>query len=351
MLMTTDPGDLVLDPTCGSGTTAFVAEQWGRRWITCDTSRVALALARTRLMTAKFPFYLLADSLEGLKKESELAGKLPPDIKTEGDIKKGFVFKRVPHVTLKAIANNEEIDAIHAEFAPKAEKALAAMNKAAKKTWQEWEVPRELPTDASASFRISHMEFWTLRRERQQAIDDSIARRADTELLYDQPYEDNKRIRVTGPFTVESLSPHRVISADEERPASEAEAQKTTGATQFVTMILDNLKTAGVQQAHKVDRITFTALTPWPGELVCAESHHGPGRNVAAKAGPRALSPRASRAAEVTRTAWPRCPLLFSRRLACSSPAGVPPVNYQTLESQPYRAALSMRSMETRGET
>jgi len=111
-----------------------VAEQWGRRWITCDTSRVAIALARTRVMAAKFSYYLLADSPDGLKKESESAGKLPPeDIKTGGDIKRGFVYERVPHVTLKAIANNEEIDSIHAEFAPKIEKALAALNKAAKK--------------------------------------------------------------------------------------------------------------------------------------------------------------------------------------------------------------------------
>ena len=107
--MTTDPGDLVLDPTCGSGTTAYVAEQWGRRWITCDTSRVALALARTRLMAAKYPYYLLADSPEGIKKETELTGKMPPEYKTEGDIKKGFVYKRVPHVTLKSIANNPDI--------------------------------------------------------------------------------------------------------------------------------------------------------------------------------------------------------------------------------------------------
>ena len=109
LLMTTDPGDLVLDPTCGSGTTAYVAEQWGRRWITCDTSRVALALARTRLMAARYPYYLLADSPEGIKKEAELTGKMPPEYKTEDDIRKGFVYKRVPHVTLKSIANNPDI--------------------------------------------------------------------------------------------------------------------------------------------------------------------------------------------------------------------------------------------------
>src|ERR1041384_3506226 len=98
-LMSTDPGDLVLDPTCGSGTTAYVAEQWGRRWITIDTSRVAIALARSRLMAAKYTYYLLADSAEGIRKEAELTGKMPPEYKTENDIKKGFVFKRVQHVT------------------------------------------------------------------------------------------------------------------------------------------------------------------------------------------------------------------------------------------------------------
>src|SRR5712692_7826648 len=109
VLMTSDPGDLVLDPTCGSGTTAFVAEHWGRRWITIDTSRVALALARTRLMAAKFPYYLLADSPEGAKKEAEVTGNIPPEHPTDGDIKKGFVYKRVPHITLGSIANNREI--------------------------------------------------------------------------------------------------------------------------------------------------------------------------------------------------------------------------------------------------
>ena len=123
MLMTTDPGDLILDPTCGSGTTAHVAEQWGRRWITMDTSRVALSLARTRIMTARFPYYLLADSPEGQKKEAELLGRacdLNRAVPT-GDIRQGFVYKRVPHVTLKSIAHNEEIDSIHAAYQKKLE--------------------------------------------------------------------------------------------------------------------------------------------------------------------------------------------------------------------------------------
>ncbi|MHB1768848.1 MAG: site-specific DNA-methyltransferase, partial [Phycisphaerae bacterium] len=130
LLMTTDPGDLVLDPTCGSGTTAYVAEQWGRRWITTDTSRVALTLARTRIMSARYPYYILADSPEGIAKEAEVAGTFPPSPapKTEGDPRKGFVYKRVPHVTLKAIANNEEIDVIHAKWQKQLEPLRAKLN-------------------------------------------------------------------------------------------------------------------------------------------------------------------------------------------------------------------------------
>ncbi len=122
LLMTTDPGDLVLDPTCGSGTTAYVAEQWGRRWITIDTSRVALALARARFMAAKYPYYLLADSPEGRAKEAEVIGSSAPledPTPPQGDVKRGFVYRRVPHITLKSIANNEEIDAIHADYESK----------------------------------------------------------------------------------------------------------------------------------------------------------------------------------------------------------------------------------------
>ena len=112
ILMTTDPGDLVLDPTCGSGTTAHVAEQWGRRWITIDTSRVALALARSRIMGARYPYYLLADTPEGQTKEAEVTRSAPRTTPTHGNIRQGFVYERVPHITLKSIANNAEIDVI-----------------------------------------------------------------------------------------------------------------------------------------------------------------------------------------------------------------------------------------------
>jgi adenine-specific DNA-methyltransferase len=272
--MTTDPGDLVLDPTCGSGTTAYVAEQWGRRWITIDTSRVAIALARTRLMAGRYPYYVLSDSSEGLIKEAEVSGQLPPQPlpKTANDIKKGFVYKRVPHVTLKAIANNEEIDEIHGRWQGKMDEVMVELissltpalteedpHPASPKgrggrplrEWEEWEVPREGGKEWPAGAVELLARWWELRRGRQQEIDASIARRADMEFLYDQPYEENKKVRVTGPFTVESLSPHRVLAADEERPQSEAAGQKELAAGGFEAMILENLKKAGVQNTVK----------------------------------------------------------------------------------------------------
>ncbi len=264
LLMTTDPGDLVLDPTCGSGTTAYVAEQWGRRWITCDTSRVALALARTRLMAAKFPYYLLADSPEGVRREAEVTGQIPKPVilsasegsemlrvaqhdkasrsaqgdKQGGDIRKGFVYKRVPHVTLKSIANNPDIK-----------------------------------------------EGMT-----REQIDVAIASHAETELLYDQPYEDPRKIRVTGPFTVESLSPYRLLSTDEERPATEVEARKEASDGQFATMIIENLKKAGVQNTFKNERLKFDRLEPYAGKWIHAAGEYtekdGKTRRAAISIGP-----------------------------------------------------------------
>ena len=246
VMMTTDPGDLVLDPTCGSGTTAYVAEQWGRRWITCDTSRVALALARTRLMAATYPYYLLADSPEGIKKEGELTGKLPPEHKTQDDIRKGFVYKRVPHVTLKLIANNLDIKE-----------------------------------------GMTH-----------EQIDAAIARHADTETLYDQPYKNNKRVRVCGPFSVESLSPHRVLStADEDQDGTVSE-QEGRKQQDFATMILENLKKAGVQNTRKSERLSFGRLDPYAGTWLHAAGEYtdaiGKTRRVAVSIGPEhgTVSPR-----------------------------------------------------------
>jgi adenine-specific DNA-methyltransferase len=276
LLMATDPGDLILDPTCGSGTTAYVAEQWGRRWITIDTSRVALALARARIMGARYPFYILSDSREGQLKEAEVSGTAPSSQPTSGNIRHGFVYERVPHIMLETIANNAEIDVIWEKWqktlAPLRDQLSVASGQ--KKTLEEWEIPREIPKNWPPAAQPLFTQFWEARIARQKEIDASIAAKAEFEYLYDKPYPDNTKVRVAGPFTVESLSPHRVLGVNEndELIDSLKDPSGEYGAKQsFPQMILENLKTAGAQQAHKEDRIVFTALTPWPGELVCGE--------------------------------------------------------------------------------
>ena len=238
LIATTDPGDLVLDPTCGSGTTAFVAEQWGRRWITCDTSRVALALARTRLMSARFPYYLLADSTDGIRKEAEITGIVSPPYATDNDVRKGFVYKRVPHITLGSIANNPEI-------------------------------------------RVGLS---------QKEIDAAIKRHSELETLFDQPYEDNKKIRVSGPFSVESLSPHRVLSSADENMNVTISEQEAQEQQDFATMILDNLRRSGVQNTIKQERLTFDTLEPFAGHWLNATGTYidaaGKSHTVAVSLGP-----------------------------------------------------------------
>ena len=356
VLMTTDPGDLVLDPTCGSGTTATVAEQWGRRWITIDTSRVALALARARIMGARYPFYLLADSPEGHAKEASLrgvaSGQWTVDSKKSGElasetirsplstkrffnnIRHGFVYERVPHITLKSIANNAEIDVIWDKFQARLEPLREQINQtlvgwaevrspsiatdappasahptkskqretqqsaapnvghrsrsaqpAPFKPFEEWEIPRDANPDWPDEAKQIHSECWRLRIARQQEIDVSIAAKAEFEYLYDKPFDDKKKVRVAGPFTVESLSPHRVLGVDEHDelidPFKAAEDSASYEAGQsFEQMILENLKTAGVQQAHKEDRITFTSIVGWPGDLVCAVGTYKSGEGI-----------------------------------------------------------------------
>ena len=333
LLMTTDPGDLVLDPTCGGGTMAYVAEQWGRRWITIDTSRVALALARTRLMTGRFAYYILSDSAEGVKKESEITAQTPPAYKTAGDIKKGFVYKRVPHVTLKSIANNEQIDVIYEKWHERMEAIREKINKFVGKNFEEWELPRIEKEDSSTALPLRLRsglkatsarndkgvsgndkegrgnddagkwpkeakellrEWWEMRRGRQKEIDESIAKNADLELLYDRPYQDNKRIRVTGPFTVESLSPHRTISLEEKKglmkPNEIGFATKMLGAGQFGNIIIENLKKAGVQNTIKNERLKFDRLDVHAGVWIHAEGEYtekdGKSRRVAVCIGP-----------------------------------------------------------------
>ncbi|HSY19769.1 MAG TPA: site-specific DNA-methyltransferase, partial [Candidatus Acidoferrales bacterium] len=277
ILMTTDPGDLVLDPTCGSGTTATVAEQWGRRWITIDTSRVALALARARIMGARYSFYLLADSRDGQVKEAEVTRAIPSSQPVHGNIRHGFVYERVPHITLKSIANNAEIDVIWDKWQKILEPLREKLNEKLGKNWQEWEIPHEAVIGWSGGEKKAHAEWWENRIARQTEMDKSIASKAEFEFLYDKPYEDKKKVRVAGPFTVESLSPHRVLGVDENDELIDTLKEPKTGYGEkqtFAQMILENLKTSGVQQAHKENRITFTSLTAWPGDLVCAEGRY-----------------------------------------------------------------------------
>ena len=267
VLMTTDPGDLVLDPTCGAGTTAYAAEQWGRRWITIDTSRVALALARARIMGARYTYYLLSDSPDGQRKEAEIRRREITETSTYGNVRQGFVYQRVPHVTLGNIANNAEIDVIYEEFQQEMEPMRDNLNRILENDWKEWEIPREpgdspwppwpegavvawhqlregsnddekadlllvLNRELGRDYTLNslpeqphhpwdpeatelHQRWWELRIARQKEINASIASIANSEYLYDRPYSNNRKVRVAGPFTVESLSPHRVLMADD----------------------------------------------------------------------------------------------------------------------------------------
>ncbi len=326
ILMTTDPGDLVLDPTCGAGTSAYVAEQWGRRWITIDTSRVALALARARIMGGNFPFYLLVDSRDGQIKEAEINRVVPSKESTFGRVNRGFVYQRVPHITLKSIANNEEIDVIYNEIQPEVDSALAELNRTLSghkvpfpvnvggrkgsviefnstckninlpsgeevpvAALLEWEVPRETPEDwpSDASEALEH--FWEARKERQYRIDACIRAQAEVEFLYDRAYEDKKKVRVAGPFTVESLTPHRSVDATSSEPRKDGEQPARDGSEyrlkstpaipvqDFSAIILEQLRSAGVQQADKRSKIDFNLLQGWPGNLICAEGSYEEG--------------------------------------------------------------------------
>lgn len=237
ILMTTDPGDLVFDPTCGSGTTAFCAEKWGRRWITCDTSRVALAIARQRLMTARYDYYELMDSKRGP------AG--------------GFIYETVPHITLESIAHNTEIDTIAAKYQPKINEALAELNKALGTNWKEWEVPREFPPtlphkggrEREREAKKAHELFWSLKRKKRQEIDESIQRNAPQETLYDRPHIKRGVVRVTGPFTVEAI-PVPAIEDPSQIPIPQFEQEEvqtriSDRAGDYLTTMLNLLKQQG----------------------------------------------------------------------------------------------------------
>lgn len=373
LLFATDPGDLVLDPTCGSGTTAYVAEQWGRRWITIDTSRVALTLARSRIMGARYPFYALKDSEVGaladeeLRRQRKLSSEEMATVRGTGpfsnNIANGFVYHRVAHVTLKSIASNAEIEVITASYQPILDTLREKLNIAAKVDWQEWEIPRaavypwsgkaaklhqrlrelldsrdsrdasgavpegvidqkverrlgralkELNAELKRGYTVdslptqcgdplppealsAHELWWAKWRERQEKIDASIAANAVEELLFDRPCEVKGVVRVAGPFTFDSLSPHRVLPSDEDDPLfraqvesaekfdetistarfpSKAPAPASVEEDDFVRVVLENLKAAGVGNTKKNERLRFSALRPFPGRYVNAEGRY-----------------------------------------------------------------------------
>ena len=212
-----------------------------------------------------------------LQNENCCTQRTPSKAHPNGDIRQGFVYERVPHITLKSIANNADVDLIWEKWQETLEPLLDRLNGTLSEEWEEWEVLREAdegwPDDATAL----HTEWWEARIARQKELDASIAAKADHEYLYDKPYADKARIRVAGPFTVESLAPHRMLAVDENDELFSTLAHQELGygeAENFTEMILENLSTAGLQQAHKHDRITFTSLEPWPGRYICAEGRY-----------------------------------------------------------------------------
>ena len=295
MLMTTDPGDLVLDPTCGSGTTAFVAEKWGRRWITCDTSRVAVTLAKQRLMTASYDYFALRYPHEGLKG--------------------GFIYKTVPHVTLKSIANNPEIDTIYARLHPGIEAALAALNTAlqaspiatpfivpdgyrkgatvrfdSKTGLAEWEVPFDLPTAWPAEIAPLFAAFHGARQKMQAEMDRSIAAQADVETLYDQPEKTKNKLRITGPFTVEAVPFPSVKSLDEASGPDQADASiARTGESGRQHQWRDELLKAGIR-GKGGQMLKFADLEALPADAhirnLHASGHLDTGERVVVSFGP-----------------------------------------------------------------
>ena len=252
MIMATDPGDLVLDPTCGSGTTAAVAEKWGRRWITCDTSRVAITLAKQRLMTASFDYYALRYPHEGLTG--------------------GFDYHTVPHIMLKNIVTNPDIDTIYDEDHPKITAALTDLNAALTAsppkplkpaqgvrkgkpvdfakgdTLHEWEVPFDWPDDWPEAARAAFDAFHTARQAMQRRMDQSIADHAEQETLYDKPRIDKSKLRICGPFSVEAVPAPTALSLDESIPPQEAdETVARSGETSRQALWRDELLKTGLR--------------------------------------------------------------------------------------------------------
>ena len=322
VLMATDPGDLVLDPTCGSGTSAYVAEKWARRWITIDTSRVALALARARLMGAQFQYFVLADSPKGREISANLDHREADPSPTGNRVRQGFVYRRVPHIQLRSIGSNAEIDDIWSRWQATLDPLRSKLNATLGRDWAEWQIPAfpgtpwpeaarsawhrfqnspssdrpvalgNLNRELCRNYRITdvpdepydrwdaeavdlHVRWWDGRRARQREIDESTAQHAEYENLYDDPFTHDEVVRVSGPFTVETLTPHRILPVDENDQSIEYSSSNLArhghDEQEFISLVLENLKRSGVQQIHKDARLEFSSVTPWPGDRVCAE--------------------------------------------------------------------------------
>lgn len=269
LLMCTDPGDIVLDPTCGSGTTAFAAEKWGRRWITCDTSRVAVTLAKQRLMTASFDYFALRYPHEGLRG--------------------GFDYETVSHITLKSIANNPDIDLIYEAKHPAIAAALGSLNAAllaaipppfkpeqgyrkgktitfaSGEQLEEWEVPFSFPAGWPDAAREPFDDFHVARQSMQTAMDQSIKDHAEQETLYDKPKKDDTRLRITGPFSVEAVPAPTVLSLDETAQPAEADTTVArSGETSRQTQWRDELIRTGIR-AKGGAMLKFADLETIPG--------------------------------------------------------------------------------------
>ena len=300
MLMTTAPGDLVLDPTCGSGTTAYAAEKWGRRWITCDTSRVAITLAKQRLMTGSFDYYTLRYPHERLRG--------------------GFIYKTVPHVTLKDIANNADIDSIYERLHPRIDASLAALNSALNNAHLkfeftvangvrkgqklvtsgneieliEWEVPFDYPTDWPSEAKPLFSAFHTARQKMQTEIDRSIAAQANNETLYDQPEKTKNKLRITGPFTVEAVPFPTVLSLEahsaqapqgQEAPVADMSVARS-GSTSRQHAWRDELLKAGIR-GKGGQMLKFAELEVLPGTTCLhATGHLDTGERIVISFGP-----------------------------------------------------------------
>ena len=316
LLMTTDPGDLVLDPTCGSGTTAYVAENWGRRWITIDTSRVAVALARQRLLTGTFDYYKLNDESEGV------AG--------------GFINKTVPHITLRSIAQNTALDPIFARHEPILAEKLETLNLALtevtseirsrlltklaekerregkkaiteadrrrwalpKQAWQEWEVPFDTDPDWPQALRDALTDYREVFRAKMDEVNSCIAASSEGEELVDQPEVDRKKLRVSGPFTVEAVQPAEA-SLDADSPIggepeegldtfeSDGVEREPTNAEAYLDRMIHLLR--GLKLADNQE-LKFAVLEPLEGDILHAEGSwedNDAERNVAVVFGPQ----------------------------------------------------------------